>query len=240
MHRLILTICMVWGIAASPALAEPRLALVIGNSDYGSLDIPDQLGTADAELMAATLRQLGFNVERLNDPNREAMHKAIVEFGRALLAAGSDATGVFYFSGLSIQASVGQVLVPRDAEIATVAEAKAGGIDVPMIAQQMESSGCRTKIIFLETDRLGRAGPGDDLLLSIRNFFLANAAAAGEMRAAARGANNLFTLHLSKVMLERQGDIVSMARTVRLQVMTATDMLQVPTDVSTLMEPFSF
>jgi carboxyl-terminal processing protease len=240
MRRFILTICLVWGIAAAPALAEPRLALVIGNSDYRSLDLDHQLGVADAKLMAATLQELGFTVQRLDDPNRDAMHKAIDDFGRALFAAGSDATGVFYFSGLSLQNTAGQILLPKDADIPTASAALSEGIDVPMIVQQMKDSGCRTKIMILETDRFGRSGAADDLPLSIRDFFLANATGHGQMRAAAGGANNIFTLLLSKAMLARQGDIVSMARAVRLEVIAATDTMQVPTDVSTLTAPFSF
>jgi carboxyl-terminal processing protease len=240
MRHLILTICMVWVIAAAPARAEPRLALVIGNSDYRSLGVDDQLGIADAKLMAATLQQLGFTVQRLDDPNRDTMRKAIDDFGRALLAAGSDATGVFYFSGMSLQNTVAQILLPKDADIATASAAESEGINVPMIVQQMKDSGCRTKIMILETDRFGRAGPGNDLPLSVRDFFLLHATGPGEMRAAASGANNLFTSLLSKAMLARQGDIVSMARAVRLQVIAATATMQVPSNVSTLTAPFSF
>jgi carboxyl-terminal processing protease len=54
-------------IGAAAADAEPRVALVIGNSDYGGDlgHLPNPVN--DAKLMAETLRKVGFDVVEVED-----------------------------------------------------------------------------------------------------------------------------------------------------------------------------
>ena len=86
---------LVLGIAAAiaPAIAEPRVALVIGNSNYGGdLGIlPNPVN--DAALMAKTLQAVGFSVIEAEDADQNAMKRAISDFGEKLANAGAGATG---------------------------------------------------------------------------------------------------------------------------------------------------
>src|SRR5215467_15704698 len=87
-------------LAAAPAaLAEKRVALVIGNSGYkfaGELRNPKN----DASDMAAALRRFGFQVVDGVDLDKVAFDRKIREFGTAL--ANADA-GVFFYSGHGLQ-----------------------------------------------------------------------------------------------------------------------------------------
>jgi uncharacterized caspase-like protein len=68
-----------WLCLATSALADSRVALVIGNSDYvgvGALANPKD----DAALVAATLRGEGFAVTLVQDAKRDAMLKALRTF----------------------------------------------------------------------------------------------------------------------------------------------------------------
>src|SRR3569833_23934 len=71
-------IFVVWA-AMSPALAEKRVALVIGNSEY--LDVPAlENPRNDAEDVAGALKRLGFETTLSLDADRDAMQAAIDEF----------------------------------------------------------------------------------------------------------------------------------------------------------------
>ena len=82
------------------ARPKERIALLIGNKDYsraiGSLDNPHK----DIELLASTLRGLGFRVMPLvKDAGRNAILGAIYDYTQALKNSGSDSVGFFYYSG---------------------------------------------------------------------------------------------------------------------------------------------
>ena len=74
------------------ALAEKRIALVIGNGSYkeAPLDSPPR----DADLIAGVLRNLNFEVTRKKNVNQKTMKRLIRDFGKRLKEA-SDAVGFF-------------------------------------------------------------------------------------------------------------------------------------------------
>lgn len=247
MHRLVLGIFLLLVILPESAAAEPRLALVIGISDYRSLGLNDKagVGDADAKLMAKTLEQLGFNVQMVLEPDQKSMKQAVRSFGQALVEAGPYATGLFYFSGFGVAASGEQFLMPVGAQVQDVRDLDLETVSFATVARQMDYSGCRTKIMILETDRNNPFPHGAAQAMGITppdsaGFFVAYAAGDGGARLEAPGANNLFTQALSQAMLETNVDIASMSRSARNLVYDATQSRQVPTDMSTLMAPYFF
>jgi uncharacterized caspase-like protein len=248
MYRLVLGIFLLLGILPSLAAAEPRLALVIGISDYNSLGQNDkaELGVADARLMAKTLEQLDFKVQMVLDTDQRGMKQALSKFGQALVEAGPDATGLFYFSGIGAVASGEQFLIPAAALIEDAQDLDLETVSFATIARYMEFSGCRTKIMILEADRNnpfphGAGQPSDsNLPLGSAGFFVAYATGDDSPRAQAPGSNNLFTQALSQAMLETNVDIAGMTRSARNLVYAATQSSQVPSDMSTLTAPYFF
>ncbi len=99
----------------SAAAAEPRVALVIGNSAYR--DTPLANPTNDARLIAKTLSDLGFELIVRVDVEQKAMKLAIRDFGDRLEAAGKDAVGLFYYAGHGIQVRGRNFLVPLNSRI---------------------------------------------------------------------------------------------------------------------------
>ena len=99
--------------APAPARAK-RVALVIGNSNYahaGLLTNPKN----DARAMSAVLRRLDFGIVTEHyDLNREAMFRAIKEFGDR--AEGAEWAVVFY-AGHGLEMSGTTYLIPTDAEL---------------------------------------------------------------------------------------------------------------------------
>ncbi|MEZ5842393.1 MAG: TRAP transporter substrate-binding protein DctP [Hyphomicrobiaceae bacterium] len=81
------------------ALAEKRLALVIGNKSYrpavGALSNPHN----DIEIVGAALASLGFSVTMARDVDRLGLYLAIDRHVKAMASAGEGAVGFFYYSG---------------------------------------------------------------------------------------------------------------------------------------------
>src|SRR5689334_7414734 len=99
---------LLWGLLtvlflAAPAGAEPRVALVIANGDYGG-DIGSLKNPVnDGKLIAASLQKVGFKVILITNGDQRTMKKALTDFGQQLADAGPSSTGLFYYAGHGIQ-----------------------------------------------------------------------------------------------------------------------------------------
>ncbi len=113
---LLAAIIALWA-GLAPALAEKRVALVIGNSDYR--DVPALANPRnDAEDVAAALKRLGFQTTVGLDADRAAMEKAIEAFATAV--EGAD-VALFYYAGHGMQHQGVNYLMPTDANLQNAA-----------------------------------------------------------------------------------------------------------------------
>jgi uncharacterized caspase-like protein len=100
-------------LTAHSALAEKRVALVIGNDKYPNLSASQQLQKAvnDAEAVGDTLERLGFQVIRGANLGRDGMFEKLAEF-KARLNTGDVA--VFFYAGHGVAIGGVNYLVPSD------------------------------------------------------------------------------------------------------------------------------
>jgi hypothetical protein len=102
------------GLLSQPALAEKRIALAIGNSNYqnvGHLANPAN----DAATLAETFRKANFDVVTLrNDLTASEMRRALREFGDK--ARDAD-VAVIYYAGHGIEVDGVNYLIPIDATL---------------------------------------------------------------------------------------------------------------------------
>ena len=111
---IIAAVLVLW---LAPALAERRVALVIGNSDY--LDVPVlENPRNDAEDVAAALKRLGFDTTLSLDADRSAMQAAIDDFSAKV--EGAD-VALFYYAGHAMQHQGVNYLMPVDANLTSAA-----------------------------------------------------------------------------------------------------------------------
>jgi hypothetical protein len=89
------------------ATSEPRVALVIGNAAYE--DVPLTNPVNDAEDIARTLTQLGFDVTHKENLDQNSMKRAIREFGEKIRGGG---VALFYFAGHGVQVNGSNYLIP--------------------------------------------------------------------------------------------------------------------------------
>lgn len=138
--------------AAAPAIADTRVALVVGNGAYrhvSSLDNP----VNDARLMAQTLRDLGFTLvggAAQLDLDKSALDAAVQAFGAAL--QGAD-VGLFYYAGHGVQVRGANYLVPVGANPVREADIDFQMLDTALVLRQMEAAGTRLNLVILDACR---------------------------------------------------------------------------------------
>ncbi len=240
----------VW-LAASPAFAEKRVALVIGNSAYQyapALRNPHN----DAADMSIKLKNLGFELFGGEELDRGAMLKAITAFGRS--AEDADVALIFY-AGHGLQVNGQNYLVPIDANVEYEAELDISLVPFSVVMQQL-TRGSRINIALLDACRdnpfakelsrsmgtraIGGLGRGLSRTPAVSGSFIAYATQPDNVAQDGAGRNSPFTSALLK-FIERPGlSLPDLMIEVRKAVMTETNGKQVPWDSSSLTGRFSF
>src|SRR5258708_14970636 len=102
-------------LAAAPAYAEKRVALVIGNNDYKN--VPKlQKAVNDARTMGDTLKQLGFTVMVAENQTRQAFSQSLLAFDKAV---DKGDTAFFFYAGHRFEIDGQNFLMPTDVPAAT-------------------------------------------------------------------------------------------------------------------------
>jgi formylglycine-generating enzyme required for sulfatase activity len=135
-----------------PASAERRVALVIGNSAYQhtpALDNPRN----DANLMADTLRRLGFELVGNGaqvDLDKAAFDDLIQKFGNQMVGAD---VALFYYAGHGVQVRGSNYLVPVNANPTREADVLLQAVDTSLVLTAMEGSGTKLNLVLLDACR---------------------------------------------------------------------------------------
>src|SRR5262249_12680925 len=97
----------------APALAEKRVALVVGNSAYKTVGrLPNPAN--DATAMATLLKSAGFSVVELRDAGLSDFKRAVSNFSET---ANDADIAVVYFAGHGIEVDRANYLIPIDAKL---------------------------------------------------------------------------------------------------------------------------
>lgn len=228
------------GISISAALAEKRVALVIGNGNYpkvGRLANPPN----DAKLIASTLRQLGFDVIERVDANQKSMKKAIKAFGNKLSDAGKDAVGLFYYAGHGVQVGGTNYMIPVRADIEDEADVDIEAVSANAVQGNMAFAGNRLNIIIMDACRnnpfkrgFRSASRGLARMDASKGTLIAYATGPGDVAADGKGKNSPYTTALSKALLLPGLTVERAFKQVRNTVIAATNGKQVPWEASSL------
>jgi formylglycine-generating enzyme required for sulfatase activity len=136
----------------SPASAERRVALVIGNSAYQHtprLDNP----RSDANLMADTVRGLGFALVGNGaqvDLDKAAFDDILQKFGDQMVGAD---VALFYYAGHGVQVRGSNYLVPVNANPTREADVLLQAVDTSLVLAAMEGSGTKLNLVLLDACR---------------------------------------------------------------------------------------
>ena len=223
-----------------PAQAETRIALVIGNGDYTSVP-PLANPVNDAQLIAESLREVGFEViERIN-VNQIEMKRAIRDFGELLDKAGEDGVGLFYYAGHGVQVRGRNYLIPLGTRIERESDVQIEAVEADTVLQTMDFA--RTKLNFVVLDACRNnpfargfrsAGRGLARMDAPRGTLIAYATAPGDTAADGEDGNSPYTRALASSITEPGLSVERMFREVRNEVMEKTKDRQVPWEASSL------
>lgn len=118
MVKVFVTALLLVASSAVAAIAEERIALLIGNAAYTKNVGPLRNPPNDVAVVGDALRSVGFNVTVLNDGGFKAMDTAIRQHIQKLRKAGKGAVGLLYYSGHGAADPETQInyLIPVDVE----------------------------------------------------------------------------------------------------------------------------
>jgi formylglycine-generating enzyme required for sulfatase activity len=244
--RIFSIICLLL-IAAAPAVAETRLALVIGNGNYGGGIGPLANAPNDAKLVTTALQSAGFTVTTVIDADQRAMKRAFADFGQSLVTAGPDTVGLFYYAGHGVQVDGKNYLIPSGATIESQADVEMEAVDANWVLKQMEYAGNRMNIIILDACRNNPLPQGTRSLENglarmdaPTGSFIAYSTAPGAVALDGAGNNSPYSQALAAAIQTKQLPLELLFRQVRVEVMNETGNKQVPWDSSSLTGEFFF
>lgn len=150
---------MLFGIAvawltamATPALAEKRVALVIGNNDYRN--VPKlQKAVNDARAMGDTLRKLGFEVMVAENQTRQGFAESLLALDNAVEQGD---TAFFFFAGHGFEIAGQNYLLPTDIPAAIAGQeelVRDSSILADRVVERLQNRGARTAILVFDACR---------------------------------------------------------------------------------------
>jgi len=225
-----------------PALNEKRLALVIGNAAYlNKVSLRNPVN--DANLMEATLKELGFDVIKQLNSVKDSMENAIRNFSRRLPNYN---VALFYYAGHGLQVDGINYLIPSDAELKEKIDCKFEALGVDFVTDEFKKHPTNINIVILDACRnnpyrswVRGEEAGFKALAPIMGTIISFATSEGATSADGEYSNGLFTEELVKQMVISQ-PIESVFKSTRKSVIERSNGQQTPTEWSYLTGEFYF
>lgn len=231
-------------VTGAGAKADParRVALVIGNGAYAESPLKNPVN--DARAMAATLRELGFEVILRENANLQQMDEAVREFGRRLERAHA---GLFYYAGHGMQIKGRNFLIPIGSRFEHEDEVAYRSLDASQILDKMDSAKTQVNLMILDACR---TNPFHSLFRSKRQglaemeapagTLIAFATAPGAVALDGAGDHGVYTKHLLLQIKQRGQAVEQVFKRVRIGVAEETRERQIPWESSSMREDFQF
>ena len=237
-----LTASILLGVPASDAaLADRRVALVIGNSNYNdsSLNLSNPLN--DATDVAKLLRVLGFNTIEANNATKRDFELALGRFAQAASQADSV---LFYYAGHAMQYQGTNYLMPVDARLENEFSIRFQMVSLDDVRAAIDrANGVKIMILdacrnnpLAERLRMQLAGQSRNVgqvrglarIDKTQGMVVAYATAADQVALDGSGRNSPYTTALLQRMVEPGLEIGMMFRQVTSDVYEATNGRQRP------------
>ncbi len=232
---LVLSILAALACCPTSALAETRVALVVGNSAYRNAPPLDNPGK-DARLMADTLAELGFALigggARL-DLDKAELDRAVQDFSERI--QGAD-VALFYYAGHGVQVRGANYLVPVGANPTREADVDFQLVDAALVLRQMEGSGTKLNLVILDACRnnpfggrgLRSADGGLAQMRAPEGTLISYATQPGNVARDGADGHSPYTKALARTVRQAGLDIFQTFNAVGLAVMEATGNEQQP------------
>jgi len=247
LFNLLVPATLLLGLA--PALAESRLALVIGQSAYKSVPaLPNPAN--DAKAMSQLLTESGFAVTAASDLSQAQLRDKISEFAGQVAAKGADTVALVFYAGHGLQIDGENYLVPIDVDPKREADIPIQAVRLNDILNALNSVPSRMRILLLDACRNNpfpelnkTAGHGlaiIDAKTGAPGTFVSFSTSPGAEAEDGSGSNSPYTTALLTAGKQPGIPIEDTFKRVRVAVNKATDGRQTPWDSSSLTEDFRF
>src|SRR6266700_3730297 len=241
----------VGGIVAgsTAALAENRLALVIGQSAYRTVvALPNPAN--DARAMSQMLTDAGFDVTAAADLSQKDMNDKVGDFAAKIAAKGPDTVALVFYAGHGMQIDGENYLVPVDVDPRREADIPLQAVRLNDILTTLNSVPSKMRILLLDACRnnpfpainqtAGRGLALVDTKTGAPGTFLSYSTSPGAEAEDGNGTDSPYTAALLAVAKEPGLQIEDAFKRVRVSVNKATEGRQTPWESSSLTEDFAF
>src|SRR6516164_5539512 len=231
------------------ALAENRVALVIGESAYRSVTpLPNPAN--DAKAVAKLLADSGFEVTTAADLSREEMNGKVGDFAATIAAKGPDTVALVFYAGHGLQIDGENFLVPVDVDPKREADIPLQAVRLNDVLNTLNAVPSKMRILLLDACRnnpfpdinqtAGRGLAMVDAKSGARGTFVSFSTSPGAEAEDGTGADSPYTTALLSAAREPGVPIEEAFKRVRVAVNKATDGRQTPWDSSSLTDDFRF
>src|SRR5271165_5422631 len=133
------------------AIAENRVALVIGQSAYRS--VPALPNPANDAKMMTDLLKAGFEVTAVPDASQTDMRRAIADFMDKLNTKGADTVALVYYAGHGLQVDGENFLLPVDVSVLHETDVPLQGVRLNDLLNSLSMIPSKTRIVMLDACR---------------------------------------------------------------------------------------
>ena len=221
-----------------------KIALVIGNGHYPDANAPLTQPINDARALTAALRRDGFDVDVVEDANKDDMSRAV---GRLKAKVKSDSVVMLFFGGYGVQAGRESYMIPVDAQIWKEADVRRDGFSVEAVLDAMKEQGARAKLVVIDASRRNpyerRFRTFSHGLAPINapdNALILSSATPGKVADDSKGQNSVLVSELLNHLNAEAAGVESVFNKTRVAVSRASDGEQVPSVSSSLLEDVRF
>ncbi|WP_315781475.1 caspase family protein [Bradyrhizobium sp. SZCCHNPS1003] len=220
-----------------------RLALVIGNGHYPDANAPLVQPINDARALTGALRRDGFDVDVVEDANKDDMIRAVERLKARIKP---DSVVMLFFGGYAIQAGRESYMIPVDAKIWKEADVRRDGTSIEGLLDTVREQGARAKLVVIDAarrnpyERRFRAySHGLAPINAPANALILSSATPGKVLDDPKGQNSVLVGELLN-QLGKSPSAEAVFNKTRNAIARSSDGEQVPTVSSSLVEDIRF
>ncbi len=223
--------------------ANPRIALVIGESTYADGALPTTAN--DAGLVAQVLQAAGFDVVGARDLDQKSVRESLRDFLDKANSAGPDMQAFVYFSGRAFQYAGDNYLAPVDARIARASDAPLEAVKLSDFTHALAAAPGLARVVVIDGARPNPyVQQGDPLAGGLAlvdpdpNSVIAFNAAPGAIGVDDSGDYGVYAKSLAGLLRQGGVDINDILAQVRIDVNQKTQGAQIPWSAGKLNAPY--
>src|SRR6266849_9135691 len=127
-----------------------KVALVIGNGHYPDANAPLAQPINDARALTSALRGNGFDVDVVEDANRDDMNRAVARLKSKIKP---DSVVMLFFGGYGVQVGRESYMIPVDATIWKESDVRREGVSIESVLDVMREQGACAKLVVVDASR---------------------------------------------------------------------------------------